>query len=52
MNREQLVKIILEEMGDIEALDENFLKKMMAKLRGAKDGGWEAFLATCRWPRF
>ena len=48
MNKADLQKILLEEVETAineEELDENFFKKMAAKLRGAKDGGWEAVAA-------
>jgi hypothetical protein len=44
----RLKEIIKEEVDSVlnqEELDENFLKRMAAKLRGAKDGGWEAVAA-------
>ena len=48
MNKKLIEQILKEEIEAIineEELDENFFKKMAAKLRGAKDGGWEAVAA-------
>jgi hypothetical protein len=48
MNKNVLSILLIEELEaalNEEELDENFFKKMAAKLRGAKDGGWEAVAA-------
>lgn len=48
MNKEQLEQIIKEELEAAiseEELEEGFFSNLAAKLRGAKDGGWEAVAA-------
>lgn len=48
MNKNQIEQILKEEIESLtneEELDEGFFSNLAAKLRGAKDGGWEAVAA-------